>query len=160
MGLLAFRSQCVSVLRLRARPLPLCLGTPVPKESQVAPVGVAAVAGDGRITVTWTDGTSGNVSLYEYKKDADDWLAVSVYPLAILGVNGTAITVRIRLKATLEKLAGEPSEPVTETPRADARRRLRLLLVREIANQILTVGVAMPAIDTSGGELVRVSRTA
>ncbi len=121
-------------------------GEPGPKESQVAPVGVAAVAGDGRITVTWTDGTSGNVSLYEYKKDADDWLAVSVYPLAILGVNGTVITVRIRLKATLEKLAGEPSEPVTETPRAMPTPPT-FAAGTVIANQILTVGVAMPAIE-------------
>ncbi len=118
-------------------------GTPVPKESQVAPVGVAAVAGDGRITVTWTDGTSGNVSLYEYKKDADDWLAVSVYPLAIMGVNGTEITVRIRLKATLEKLAGEPSEPVKATP----TRTQPTFGDASIANQMLTVGVAMPAIE-------------
>ncbi len=121
-------------------------GEPGPKESQVAPVGVAAVAGDGRITVTWTDGTSGNVSLYEYKKDTDDWVAVSVYPLAILGVNGTAITVRIRLKATLEKLAGEPSEPVTETPRAMPTPPT-FAAGTVIANQILTVGVAMPAIE-------------
>ncbi len=120
-------------------------GTPVPKESQVAPVGVAAVAGDGRITVTWTDGTSGNVSLYEYKKDADDWLAVSVYPLAIMGVNGTAITVRIRLKATLEKLAGEPSEPVKATP-TRTRTQPTFATGVSIANQMLTVGVAMPAL--------------
>ncbi len=120
-------------------------GEPGPKESQVAPVGVAAVAGDGRITVTWTDGTSGNVSLYEYKKDTDDWVAVSVYPLAILGVNGTAITVRIRLKATLEKLAGEPSEPVTETPRATPTQPT-FSAGTVIANQMLTVGTAMPAL--------------
>ncbi len=118
-------------------------GTPGAKESQVAPVGVMAVPGDGRIRVTWTGGTSGNVSLYEYKKDADDWLAVSVYPLAIMGVNGTAITVRIRLKATLEKLAGVPSEPVSATP---APTQPTFATGVSIANQMLTVGMAMPAL--------------
>ncbi len=120
-------------------------GTPGAKESQVAPVGVMAVPGDGRIRVTWRGGTSANVSLYEYKKDADDWVAVSVYPLAILGVNGTAITVRIRLKATLEKLAGVPSEPVSATPMPT--RTQPTFGDASIANQMLTVGVAMPAIE-------------
>ncbi len=136
-------------VRIRATPAGVpsvaVSGTPGRRESQVAPVGVAAAAGDGRIRVTWTGGTSGNVSLYEYKKDADAWMAVSVYPLAIMGVNGTAITVRIRLKATLEKLAGEPSEPVTETPRATPMPPT-FSAGTVIANQMLTVGVAMPAL--------------
>ncbi len=106
------------------------------------PTGVVVEPGPGKITVSWTGGSATG---YEYSTDGGvNWVAVSVYPLVIRGAAGTPITVRIRVAAAGTTPAGTPSAAVSGTPMPG--RTQPTFGDASIANQMLTVGRAMPAL--------------
>ncbi len=88
-------------------------GTPTPPPAPAAPTGVSVVAGVGKVTVTWTNGST---SGFEYSRDGGAWTAVGTYPLELTGTAGTEIAVRIRVARSGNTPAGTPSTAQRGTP--------------------------------------------
>ncbi len=89
---------------------------PPPPPPPPAPTGVSVAAGVGKITVTWTNGST---SGFEYSRDGDMWTAVATYPLELTGIAGTEIAVHIRVARSGNTPAGTPSATRRGTPLPD-----------------------------------------
>ena len=90
-----------------------------------APTGLTATAGDGQVTLSWTDPNNSTITRYQFQQkagtsDYSSWTTISgstaattTHTIARL-TNGTSYTLRIRAQAGT--VSGRPSNEVTATP--------------------------------------------
>ena len=90
-----------------------------------APTGLTATAGDGQVTLSWTDPNNSTITRYQFQQkagtsDYSSWTTISgstaattTHTIARL-TNGTSYTLRIRAQAGT--VSGRPSNEVMATP--------------------------------------------
>ena len=110
------------------------------------PTGFTATAGDGEVTLSWTDPKNSDITGYQFRQKAGSnsygpWTDISNSAAAVTHTvgslnNGTAYTFQIR--AVAGTVNGVPSDEDTATPRANSAPTVANM----IPDQTATVGTA------------------